>query len=57
MFERKSEPLLSRGAFLARMARTVAVVLGIVVFSHFSAVPVIITSVTCPGSTPCSMPP
>ncbi len=35
MFEHKSEPLLPRGAFFARMARTVAVVLGIVMFSLF----------------------
>jgi hypothetical protein len=35
MFEHKSEPLLPRGAFYARLAQTAAVVMGIVVFSLF----------------------
>ena len=35
MFEHKSEPLLSRWAFYARMARSGAVVAGIVAFSLF----------------------
>jgi hypothetical protein len=33
MFEHKSQPLLSSGEFFGRMARTVAVVAGIVAFS------------------------
>lgn len=33
MFEHKSEPLLSRGAFYARMARSGLIVVGILVFS------------------------
>jgi hypothetical protein len=35
MFEHKGEPLLSRSAFYARMARSGAVVAGIVAFSLF----------------------
>jgi len=35
MFEHKSEPLLTRGAFLSRMARSGAVVTGIIAFSLF----------------------
>ena len=35
MFEHKSEPLLSRWAFYARMAQSGAVVAGIIIFSLF----------------------
>jgi hypothetical protein len=35
MFEHKSEPILSPGAFYGRMARSGAVVTGIIVFSLF----------------------